>query len=113
MKKLAVIKSERAMNQVTKIMVNKLRNKVEIFKNYEVSVEEYLKGRINHIVIKADSHMLTKTVCDVAWEVINEYEEKYEAMCICGTIQTRPYYTEDGKYELHQPVIEISVRVSK
>lgn len=110
MKKLAVIKSERAMNQVTKIMVKKLRNKVAIYHSYEVSVEEYLKGRINHIVIKSKSHMLTKVACDSAWEVIDEYEAKY-GQCIYGTIQTRPYYTSDGKYELHQPVIEIGVRV--
>ena len=111
MKKLAVIKSERGLNMVTKIMAEKLLNKIAIFRGYQVKTEDYVDGKINHIVICSDSHMLTKSVIDVAWEVIDEYEAKYESMCICATIQTRPYLTKDGKYELHMPVIEVSVRI--
>ena len=92
-------------------MAEKLTNAVGIFDYYHVDKEDYLKGKINHIVIWADSHMLTKTAIDRAFEVIDEYEEKYDSMCISGTIQTRPYLMSDGVTFLHMPVIEVSVRI--
>lgn len=104
------INSERSLKQVTSLFAKKLVNKVAIFEYYHVETEEWVKGSINHVVIWGDSHMLTKAVIDTAWEIIDEYEEKYESMCICGTIQTKPYLTKDG-YTLHMPVIEICVRI--
>ena len=104
------INSERSLKMVTNLLAKKLVKKVEIFKNYHVETEEWVKGYLNHIVIWGDSRMLKKSVIDTAWEIIDEYEEKYESMCICGTIQTKPYLLEDG-YTLHMPIIEICVRV--
>ena len=92
-------------------MTEKLNNAVGIYGNYHVDQEDYLKGKINHIVIWADSRMLTKPAIDTAFEVIDKYQEKYESMCICGTIQTRPYLMSDGVTFLHMPVIEVGVRI--
>ena len=98
---------------VSKLLEEKLRNKVAFFGGYEVKNQEWLKGIINRIVIRSEYHMLTKSVIDSAWEVINEYEAKYDSHCICATIQTAPYLTKDGNDWLHEPTIEITVRVKE
>ena len=111
MKKLAVIKSERGLKMVTNLIAKKVSNKIAFADSYHVEVEEYLKGRINHVVIKADHHMLFKCVIDSIWEVVDEYEAKYDSHFICALITTRPYLTTDGKDWLHMPVVEIGVRI--
>lgn len=114
MKKQAVIKSERSLNMVTNLYAKKIANSISCFSYYQVKKEECVKGSINHIVILSEeSHMLTKSVIDSVWEVVDEMEKKYDSYCVCATIQTRPYLTKDGSTFLHQPVIEIIVRVKE
>ena len=112
MKKQAVIKSERSLKMVTNLVAKKVANRLWRYKTYQVEVKELVKGKINHVIIKNErSHMLTKYAIDDAWVVIDEYEKKYAHNCVYGTIQTRPYLTEDLKDLLSMPVIEICVRV--
>ena len=114
MKKQAVIKSERSLNMVTNLYVKKVANKIGYLSYYQVKKEDCVKGSINHIIILSEeSHMLTKTAIDSVWEVVDEMEKKYDSDCVCATIQTRPYLTKDGSTFLHQPVIEIMVRVKE
>ena len=111
--KQLTIKSSRGLSMVSKVLETKLRNKVAIFEDYEVKNQEWLKGIINRIVIRSKYHMLTKSVIDYVWEVIDEYEAKYDTHCICATIQTAPYLTNDGSDWLHEPTIEITLRVKE
>lgn len=114
MKKLSVIKSAKSLNMVTNLYAKKITNVISYLSNYQVKTEDCIKGKINHIIVLSEeSRMLTKPAIDSVWGVVDELEKKYDKDCICATIQTRPYLTKDGSTFLHQPVIEIMVRVKE
>ena len=87
--------------------------KIAFYGDAHVNVEKYLKGKINHIVVWFDHGMLCFAGLDSVREITDAMEQKYDRECVCTTIQTRPYLTQDGKYWLHRPVVEISLRVKE
>ena len=94
------------------MIANNLHKKVakEIefyYSGFEVSIEEYLKGEIYHIIVKSKCHILTKPVIDNAWNVVNMYSKKYKD--IFAIIDTQPYLTNNNIF-LHEPVIRITVK---
>lgn len=113
MKKLAVIKSEKSLEMVTNLYAKKIMGKIAFYGDVHVDVEKYVKGQINHIVVWFDHNMLCFAGLDSVREITDAMEQKYDHFCVCTTIQTRPYLTKDGKYWLHRPVVEISLRVKE
>lgn len=112
MKKKAVIKSEKSLSLITGLIKKKVYNKVfSIYGDaYSVNTEEVIKGQLNRIIVSSRYHMLTKSAMDSVWEIIDEYENKYDN-CVFGIIDTRPYLDSNGEIWLHEPVIEITVRI--
>lgn len=112
MKKKAVIKSEKSLSLITGLIKKKVYNKVfSIYGDtYFVNTEEVIKGQINRIIVSSRYHMLTKLAMDSVWEIIDEYENKYDN-CVFGLIDTRPYFVSDNEIWLHEPVVEITVRI--
>ena len=113
MKKKSVIKSARVLKMVTNLYAGKLRNAVGFYGNAHVDVEEYLQGRINHIVIWFEHDMLFMAGIDSVREITDCMEAKYDMGCVCTSIQTRPYLASDDKTWLHRPVIEVMLRVKE
>ena len=112
MKNQATI-SKRTLTKVTNLIATKVSNAVSFYGNAHVEVKEYLKGSIMQVEVWFDHHMLCFAGLDTIREVTDAYEEKYDANCICTTIQTRPYLLSDGETFLHMPVVEIMVRVKE
>lgn len=112
MKNLAVIKNVRSLKRVTNLIESKVRGHVAYLSNHNVKSEEWVEGSTYRIIVTNDYHIITKTVIDEVWEVINEYEKKYDSDCVYGTIQTAPYLTKSGDF-LHEPTIEIIVRIKE
>lgn len=111
MKKQSVIKSERVLNQVSKLIFKKVCGRVYSIwgSTYKVEIEDWVKGNIKHIIVSSPAHhLMMKCVIDTVWEVVDEYEKKY-GNCVCGLIDTRPYLASDNETWLHMPVIEIAV----
>lgn len=104
-----VIKSERGLNNVTKLVYEKVTNAVSIYGGYNAKREVYINGKINQITIASDYHCFTKPVIDSVWEVINEYQNKYVDGSIYGLIGTSPYFTAKGDM-LHEAVIYITIK---
>lgn len=113
MKNLAVIKSARSLNMVTKLYAEKLSNKVSFYDGVHVEVEEWLKGKINHIVVWFDHNMLFMSPIDTVREITDQLEAKYDNHCVCTSIQTRPYLASDNKTWLHRPVVEVMLRIKE
>ncbi len=105
-----VIKSERSLNNVTKLVNEKVSNVVSVYGGYNVNREVYINGKINQIIVASDHHFLTKPVIDSVWKVIGEYQEKYVDGSIYGIIETRPYFTPNGDM-LHGAVIGITIKI--
>ena len=104
-----VIKSERGLNNVTKLIYEKVTNAVSVYGGYNAKREVYINGKINQIIIASVHHFLTKPVIDSVWVVINEYQQKYVDGSIYGIIETRPYFTAEGDM-LHGAVITITIK---
>lgn len=113
MKKQLVIKSERGLNIVTNLIAKKLSNKLSAIwdDTYTVSVQDEIFGKSMQIIITPSHHMIFKCFIDTVWEIIDEYEKKYNHNCITPLITTRPYLANDNRTWLHTPVVEINLRV--
>ena len=97
---------------VSNLVNEKVINKVAIYSDYNVKLQEVIKGEINRVVIRSNWHIITKTIIDSVWEVVDEYSKKYDNNCIYATIQSAPYLTKSGDF-LHEPTIEITIRVAQ
>ena len=112
MKNLAIIKNARSLKRVANLIESKVRGHVACLSDYSVKSQEWVEGSIYRIIVTSNYHILTKTAIDLVWEIIDEYEKKYNSDCVYGTIQSAPYLTKSREW-LHQPTIEIIVRVKE
>lgn len=107
MKQQLTIKSKRGLAMVTKLVKAKIDGAMSIYNGYTVEVNEWLKGSINHIIVKSDTHMITLPVLETLMETVKEYRAKYVVTSFCATLQAGQYLCQNEW--LSEPVFEISI----
>ena len=109
MKKL-VIKTKAGKNRVANIIAKEIRGAVSFFSDAPtVKVKETCDMYTTISIYNEHSHMLTFCEIDEVRHAVDQYKNKYEYGTIGYTMQTKPYLSQDGRYFLHMPVMEISV----
>ena len=109
MKKQLTIKSKKGLATVTKLVKAKIDVSMSMYSGYTVELNELVKGRINHINIKGDTHMITLPVLETLIQTVKEYREKYEVTSFCATLQAGKYLCHDEW--LSEPIFEISISI--
>ena len=109
MKKQLTIKSKKGLAMATKLVKAKIDGVMSMYTGYTVELDEWLKGSINHINVKGDSHMITLPVLETLMQTVKEYREKYAVTSFCASLQAGQYLCNDEWSS--EPIFEISIMI--